>query len=568
MQDYERRTINPALVLGTGLILGILFGLIVLGWWLWPVQWVDAGLEDLRFEHQVEYLSASIGAYGYTGNGADALRRYEALGEGAETVLAQIVQNPGGLEPDLVEVFSRKIAGVEAADLAAAALPEPKGGRGISTGLAALIAGVLVLAGAGLIYVFLRGRTQGAEVAAAPTELAGRGELLAPEEEATGGELPTLEEIEVSGNLVPLEVEAEAEVIAAGAPLEPYVPGEKPPVEIEEIVEETLPSARAEIFAKRLFESPEAEAGMESPNLPPFLAAAGLAASADQEGELAIESEIPEDVDAVIEEKSDLFEDVLRESEAAEGMAVESPISRSEAVVLEGETVEEIAADERSDLFEDVLRESEAVEEMTAGELFEETPDFDLEEEVAEAQPDDESAEPIEVEEAQAAAPVQPPAPAPPPDEPVVNKGVREYDPLDVKMRKKLEHIESIGPDNAGLLASAGILTTGKLLVEGVTREGRLGIAEKTGLSGAMILKWINQIDLYRIKGIGAEFTELLETAGVDTVAGLAQRDAENLHQTLLAVNEQEQVTSQTPTLEQVADWVEQAKTLPRIIQY
>lgn len=147
-------------------------------------------------------------------------------------------------------------------------------------------------------------------------------------------------------------------------------------------------------------------------------------------------------------------------------------------------------------------------------------------------------------------------------------EAVNPNDPIEVKMRKKLDFVEGIGEVYSQKLSEVGIHTTGKLMVEGVTRTGRQELAEKTGISEHLILKWLNEIDLYRIKGIGSEYADLLETAGVDTVPELAQRNPEHLHQALASTNEEKRLVRQIPSQDQVKDWVEQAKKLPRIIQY
>ena len=83
-----------------------------------------------------------------------------------------------------------------------------------------------------------------------------------------------------------------------------------------------------------------------------------------------------------------------------------------------------------------------------------------------------------------------------------------------------------------------------------------------------MILKWVNRVDLYRIKGVGSEYSDLLEVAGVDTVPELAQRNAANLTETLAEANAARNLVRKLPTVDQVTDWVEQAKALPRVVQY
>jgi predicted flap endonuclease-1-like 5' DNA nuclease len=132
----------------------------------------------------------------------------------------------------------------------------------------------------------------------------------------------------------------------------------------------------------------------------------------------------------------------------------------------------------------------------------------------------------------------------------------------------KILDVEGIGPVFAQKLMDAGIKTTGKLLAKGATAKGRAEIEEKTGISHSQVLEWVNHVDLYRIKGVGQEYSDLLEEAGVDTVPELAQRNAENLHAKLVEVNEMKKLVRQLPSQRQVADWVAQAKMLPRVIQY
>jgi predicted flap endonuclease-1-like 5' DNA nuclease len=132
----------------------------------------------------------------------------------------------------------------------------------------------------------------------------------------------------------------------------------------------------------------------------------------------------------------------------------------------------------------------------------------------------------------------------------------------------KLEKIEGVGGFYAQKLREAGIRTTQALLEKGASSQGREEIAEKTGISGTLILEWVNHVDLFRIKGVGEEYSDLLEEAGVDTVPELAQRNAENLYQKLVAVNQEKKLVRRLPTQAQVSDWIEQAKRLPRVITY
>jgi predicted flap endonuclease-1-like 5' DNA nuclease len=128
--------------------------------------------------------------------------------------------------------------------------------------------------------------------------------------------------------------------------------------------------------------------------------------------------------------------------------------------------------------------------------------------------------------------------------------------------------IEGIGEKYSQILQQSGIRTTKKLLETGSTPKGRRELAQKTGVSDTLILKWVNRADLFRVKGIGEEYSDLLEAAGVDTVPELAQRNPANLYEALEATNAQKKLVRQLPTRVQVESWVDQAKALPRVVTY
>jgi predicted flap endonuclease-1-like 5' DNA nuclease len=132
----------------------------------------------------------------------------------------------------------------------------------------------------------------------------------------------------------------------------------------------------------------------------------------------------------------------------------------------------------------------------------------------------------------------------------------------------KLSEIEGIGAAYSEKLAAAGIKSQEKLLEAGGTPKGRKDLAAKTDISGKLILKWVNRADLARVKGVGEEYADLLEFAGVDTVPELAQRRADNLLKKMLEVNEQRKLVRSPPTQAMVEKWIAQAKTLPRAIHY
>ncbi len=136
-------------------------------------------------------------------------------------------------------------------------------------------------------------------------------------------------------------------------------------------------------------------------------------------------------------------------------------------------------------------------------------------------------------------------------------------------MAKKLVEIQGIGATYAGKLEAIGIKSQEALLEAGATPKGRRELEEKSAISGKLILGWINRADLARVKGIGEEYADLLELAGVDTVPELATRNAGNLHRKLLEIVEQRKnVVRRPPSASEVEKWVEQAKGLPRAINY
>jgi predicted flap endonuclease-1-like 5' DNA nuclease len=131
-----------------------------------------------------------------------------------------------------------------------------------------------------------------------------------------------------------------------------------------------------------------------------------------------------------------------------------------------------------------------------------------------------------------------------------------------------LRQIEGIGPAYADKLQQTGITSTEDLLEKGTSPQGRTEIAEETGISPTLVLRWINRADLARVKGIGEEYADLLEAAGVDTVPELAQRNPQNLYQKLGEVNTEKKLVRHMPSQGQVESWVAQAKELPRVITY
>lgn len=131
-----------------------------------------------------------------------------------------------------------------------------------------------------------------------------------------------------------------------------------------------------------------------------------------------------------------------------------------------------------------------------------------------------------------------------------------------------MKSIEGIGSKKSEQLAKLGIKSTDSLLKKGATLKGRKEIEEKTGFDHKLILEWVNRADLFRIKGVAEEYSDLLEESGVDTVVELAQRNAENLYAKVMEVNKAKNLVRRPPALSMIKSWIEQAKKLDRVVEY
>jgi len=128
--------------------------------------------------------------------------------------------------------------------------------------------------------------------------------------------------------------------------------------------------------------------------------------------------------------------------------------------------------------------------------------------------------------------------------------------------------IEGIGPVYAEKLTAAGVKTVETLLDKAKDPKGRKALADASGIDEKKILNWANKADLMRIKGVGEEYSDLLEAAGVDTVKELKHRKPENLLAKMTEVNAEKKLVRALPTLKGVTDWIEQAKVLPAVMTY
>lgn len=135
-------------------------------------------------------------------------------------------------------------------------------------------------------------------------------------------------------------------------------------------------------------------------------------------------------------------------------------------------------------------------------------------------------------------------------------------------MAYKIEEIEGIGPVYGEKLRAAGITTTDGLLEKCAGKSGRAALAKETGIEEKLILKWTNHADLFRISGIGPQFSELLEAAGVDTVKELRNRNAENLYAKIQEVNEVKKLVRRLPSQSQLTEMIDEAGKMAAVMSY
>ncbi len=128
--------------------------------------------------------------------------------------------------------------------------------------------------------------------------------------------------------------------------------------------------------------------------------------------------------------------------------------------------------------------------------------------------------------------------------------------------------IEGIGPVYKEKLAEAGVKTTEKLLEVAGAKSGREELAATIGVSEATVLEWVNRADLMRINGVGEEFSDLLEAAGVDSPMELAQRNAENLYEKLVEVNDAKNLVNRVPSAVELAKMIDDASSLPKVVTH
>ncbi|MFU8772663.1 MAG: hypothetical protein ACNA8H_09620 [Anaerolineales bacterium] len=153
--DAMREQFNKPAVIGlAGFVVGVFIGLVVLGWWLWPVKWVDAGPEHLRTEFKEIYLRMAIDSYAVNPDPAFAWQRMNEIEPDLDLVLANIIDNPQSQNPEAVQAFVSIAAG-EQVGVVIPPEPEEQPSRTFLQTLLPFLCLVTFLLAGGLVAAFL-----------------------------------------------------------------------------------------------------------------------------------------------------------------------------------------------------------------------------------------------------------------------------------------------------------------------------------------------------------------------------------------------------------------------------
>lgn len=170
MQAIRQQLKNPVVLAATAFVIGLLFGLIVLGWWLWPVKYTGATAKDLVYESKVEYMRMAVEAFGQNHLVDKAKERFAAVGKDADKILAEIAQEPGDLAPEMIQGFKIAAGATGAtieptpgkAESKPGAKPtptkKPSGGTSGITIFLVVLCLVVLAAAAVAVYLILRSR--------------------------------------------------------------------------------------------------------------------------------------------------------------------------------------------------------------------------------------------------------------------------------------------------------------------------------------------------------------------------------------------------------------------------
>ncbi|BAY26299.1 hypothetical protein NIES2100_61130 [Calothrix sp. NIES-2100] len=126
-----------------------------------------------------------------------------------------------------------------------------------------------------------------------------------------------------------------------------------------------------------------------------------------------------------------------------------------------------------------------------------------------------------------------------------------------------IEQLPGLSQEEQSQLQNCGITTTGLLVKQGKTPEGRLALANKLQIHLQYVNKWVALADLARIPTVGTQYCGLLLHAGIGSVAQLVQVPSHRLHQQILRLQVATmQRRDLCPAIELVQQWSYQAQAI------
>jgi predicted flap endonuclease-1-like 5' DNA nuclease len=135
-------------------------------------------------------------------------------------------------------------------------------------------------------------------------------------------------------------------------------------------------------------------------------------------------------------------------------------------------------------------------------------------------------------------------------------------------MANSIIDIEGIGASFKKKLHAQNIQTTDDLLRTCGSKKGRETLSAQSGIGEKNLLEWTNLADLMRVKGVGEEYADLLEEAGVDTVKELAARNAESLSAAMKVCNQKKKLAKRVPSPITTTKWIAEAKKLKPMVSH
>jgi uncharacterized membrane protein YciS (DUF1049 family) len=202
LTELGRRVRTPLAGNGISFLVGTLFGLVILGWIVWPVQYVDTTPQTLRSDIQLDYLRMTVDSYAVNGDATLARSRFDALGSKQWDLLDQL-HNDKLIDPGRLQQFEVLIANLYVGTPGnPGSVATPASGSGGLQGILSVLAIVGIIIGAAIAIVLIVNirRRKGLSPAEESENPESSGELsIEAEEELTETSAPEAASVEEEG---------------------------------------------------------------------------------------------------------------------------------------------------------------------------------------------------------------------------------------------------------------------------------------------------------------------------------------------------------------------------------